>query len=216
VTPVAGKPGEKIIAYVDNLGRIEGTISRVFDGGFAVHINATDRKRDKFASQLTWLANRNALGLPEDRIHERLIPKNPISNITLPDGRTYPCRVIDMSMGGAAVSIDVRPLIGSEVTLGKMRARVIRHLDNGIALEFSDLQNMQTLTKHFGGAHTVSSAPPESEPIPEGDGVPKGEPVLNGQTQPAGEAAPGQSARAKDNVETPPPSDPNRPDLTAR
>ena len=150
VTPVIGTPGERIIAYVDNLGRIEGEISRVFDGGFALAITATYRKRDKLASQLTWLANRNALGLPEDRVHDRLIPKNPKSHITLDDGRTYECRVIDMSLGGAAIAIDVRPLVGSTITLGKMRARIIRHLENGLALEFSDLQNMQSLSNHFG------------------------------------------------------------------
>ncbi len=156
VTPVIGAIGERIIAYVDNLGRIEGKISRVFGGGFAVSIHATGRKRDKFASQLTWLANRDALGLPEDRVHDRLIPRNPKSHITLADGRTYDCAVIDMSLGGAAIAIDVRPLVGSTITLGKMRARIVRHLDHGLALEFTDIQNIHSLTDHFGAAESIS------------------------------------------------------------
>lgn len=160
VTPVRGGQGERIIAYVDNLGRIEGKISRVFDGGFAVAITATTRKRDKLASQLTWLANRNALGLPEDRVHERLVPKNPVTHIRLADGRTYDCRVIDMSMGGAAVAIDVRPLVGSDITLGKMRARIIRHLENGLAVEFLDTQNLRSLNDHFGLAQTAAQEIP--------------------------------------------------------
>src|SRR4030088_742236 len=77
VAPVAGQPGERVIAYVDHLGRLEGVIARQFENGFAMTIAATMRKRDKLAAQLTWLANRHILGLPEDRRHERIVPRNP-------------------------------------------------------------------------------------------------------------------------------------------
>ena len=40
-------------------------------------IAATPRKRDKLAAQLTWLANRHILSLPEDRRHGRIVPRNP-------------------------------------------------------------------------------------------------------------------------------------------
>src|SRR4051794_27066558 len=58
IAPVCGNPGERVIAYVDHLGRLEGKIARVFENGFAMSIAATSRKRDKLAAQLTWLANR--------------------------------------------------------------------------------------------------------------------------------------------------------------
>ena len=35
-------------------------------------ITATSRKREKFTAQLTWLANKHELDLPEDRRHERV------------------------------------------------------------------------------------------------------------------------------------------------
>lgn len=150
MTPVGSEVGERVVAYVDHIGRIEGKVARTFDGGFAMVINATARKRDMMANQLTWLANRTTLGLPEDRIHERVAPTSPMSKIELTDGRTYECRIKDMSIGGAAVVIDVRPAIGSPVTLGKMRATVVRHFDEGIALEFSDVQSARFLEDHFG------------------------------------------------------------------
>ena len=56
--PMAGQPGERVIAYVDHLGRLEGKVARTFENGFAMTISATLRKRDKLAAQLTWLANR--------------------------------------------------------------------------------------------------------------------------------------------------------------
>src|SRR5215467_11855968 len=75
VAPVAGKAGERVVAYIDHLGRLEGTIVRVVPNGFAMTISATARKREKLAAQLTWLANRHLLGSAEDRRHERLEPK---------------------------------------------------------------------------------------------------------------------------------------------
>lgn len=150
VTPVAGQLGERVVVYVDQIGRVEGQISRVYDGGFAIAIVASERKREKLADQLTWLANRDQFGSLEDRRHERMIPARPESHIILPDGRVYECTVIDMSISGAAVAINVRPALGTQVTLGRMRARVVRHLEHGVALEFIDTLDTRALADHFG------------------------------------------------------------------
>jgi hypothetical protein len=141
IAPVNGKAGERVIAYVDHIGRLEGVIVRQFDNGFAMTISATPRKRDKLASQLTWLANRQVLGLPEDRRHGRVVPKEPTSTLVLANGESLTCRVIDMSLSGAAVQTDLRPPIGSLVTLGKTQGRVIRHVEQGFAIEFTRLQH---------------------------------------------------------------------------
>ncbi len=78
IAPVSGQIGERVIAYVDHVGRLEGVITRQFQNGFAMTVSATIRKRDKLAAQLTWLANRHILNLPEDRRHGRFTPRNPI------------------------------------------------------------------------------------------------------------------------------------------
>ena len=146
-----GQLGEKVIAYLDHIGRIEGVVTRRIDMGFAMTILASDRKRDKLAAQLTWLANKHELDLPEDRRHERVLPRNPITVLQLDDGRQYQCRIIDLSLSGAAVEIDVKPALGLAVTLGSMRGRVVRHFDDGIAIEFAALQREETLADHFSG-----------------------------------------------------------------
>jgi hypothetical protein len=138
--------GERIIAYVDHLGRIEGTVALLNDAGFAIALNATDRKREKLAAQLTWIANKHELGLPEDRRHDRLTPRNTRTDLTLDDGRRYPCRIIDLSLSGAAVDIDVRPALGTAVQLGNMKGRVVRHFQEGVAIEFSSVQSKEALT----------------------------------------------------------------------
>lgn len=145
----SAEPGERVIAYLEHIGRIEGVATRATEDGFAMTIVASDRKRDKLAAQLTWLANRHELELPEDRRHERIAPRNPVTDLHLEDGRSYPCRIIDLSLSGAGVEIDVQPAIGTAVTLGTMKGRVVRHFEDGIAIEFAALQQPETLESHF-------------------------------------------------------------------
>lgn len=148
ISPNAGELNETVIAYIDHIGRIEGKILRVFHGGFAMSINATPQKRDKLAATITWIANRHELNLPEDRRHDRIVPTTRISQVKLEDGRTYDARIIDLSLSGAALDINVRPAIGTLVMMGHMRGRVVRHFDEGIAIEFAILQTHDTL-KNF-------------------------------------------------------------------
>jgi len=151
MAPVGGTPGERIIAYVDHLGRLEGHIARIFENGFAMTIAATTRKRDKLAAQLTWLANRHILGLPEDRRHGRLVPRNPIGRLILPNGLNVTCRIIDVSQSGAGIATAERPAIGALVTLGKVQGRVVRHLEDGFAIEFTRLQHPDFLEENVTG-----------------------------------------------------------------
>ena len=51
------------------------------------------------------------------------------------------CRVIDLSASGAAIKTDQRPEIGALVTIGKTTGRVVRHLEDGFAVEFTRLQH---------------------------------------------------------------------------
>jgi hypothetical protein len=151
IAPVAGKTGERVIAYVDHVGRLEGVIARTFENGFAMTVSATTRKRDKLAAQLTWLANRHILGLPEDRRHGRMTPRNPAGRLILPNGVNIAVRVVDISQSGAAISTKERPEIGAAITIGKTPGRVVRHLEDGIAIEFIRLQHPDFLEDDVTG-----------------------------------------------------------------
>ncbi len=41
--------------------------------------------------------------------------------------------------------MEVRPPIGSPVTVGKLRARIVRHFEEGIAVEFATLQTADSI-----------------------------------------------------------------------
>src|SRR5271165_4151683 len=141
IAPVRGETSERVIAYVDHVGRLEGIIARQFENGFAMTIAATPRKRDKLAAQLTWLANRHILGLPEDRRHERIVPRNPRATMVMPNGISVVCRIIDMSLSGAAVVCETKPPVGALIWLGKTQGRVVRVSDDGFAVEFTRMQH---------------------------------------------------------------------------
>ena len=145
IAPVVGQVGERVIAYVDHVGRLEGVVARHIANGFAMTIAATPRKRDKLAAQLTWLANRSILNLPEDRRHGRIVPRNPNARLIMPNGVNIGVRLIDISNSGATVATAERPEIGSLVTIGKVPGRVVRHLEEGFAIEFTRLQHPDAL-----------------------------------------------------------------------
>lgn len=137
VAPVRGAIGERVVCYFEHVGRVEGEIIRHTESGFALTINAPPRKRDKLASQLTWLANRHELGLPEDRRHERIAPVQKTVTLKLDEGFEVKGRLIDISISGAGVALDVRPAIGMGVVIGKTPGRVVRHFADGIAVQFA-------------------------------------------------------------------------------
>jgi hypothetical protein len=136
VAPVPGVIGERVVAYLDQLGRVEGTIVRLLPNGFAIAFSATVRKRDKLAAQLTWLANRQILGIPEDRRHDRVQPRNSRTIITLDSGAQTIARLIDVSTSGAGVSTDLKLEIGQRIVVGRLPAKVVRIFEGGVAVEF--------------------------------------------------------------------------------
>ena len=135
----SGEIGERIIAYLNQIGRVEGTVVRHFYGGFAIQMKLPPMKREKLADQLTWLANRQVLGMPEDRRHERIAPRHRTTVVTLPGGHQHSAYVIDVSRSGAALTVDATPPIGAQVMVGSRPAQVVRQFSGGFAVEFNRL-----------------------------------------------------------------------------
>jgi hypothetical protein len=149
IAPQGGAVGERVIAYIDHLGRLEGAITNITDHGFTMQMSATERKRDKLAAQLTWLANREILNMAEDRRHGRIVPKRPMTTVILPNGTNITCRIIDASQSGAAIASTERPALGMLVTVGTLQGRVVRHIDEGFAIEFTRLQHQDFLEEYL-------------------------------------------------------------------
>lgn len=135
--PVKGAIGERVVVYLDQLGRLEGIIARHLPNGFAFEAKMPMMKRDRLANQLTWLANRHDLGMKEDRRHERIIPLHNRTTLVLMDRREYHASIIDVSISGCAIKCDAVLEIGMPVTVGKTGGQVVRIFSGGIAIEFN-------------------------------------------------------------------------------
>jgi hypothetical protein len=138
-TDAVARVGERVVGYFDTIGRIEGQIERLNPDGFMLELATTLRKRDKLAAQLTWLANRAVLNLPEDRRHDRVVPRDPrvtVKNLSDVSQSAMAGHLIDLSQGGAGVSVNGSFQKGDELILGTTPARVVRVFDGGVAVEF--------------------------------------------------------------------------------
>ncbi len=135
ITATVPAPNSNIVSYLEELGRVEVIAGEQVAGGFKVRYAATGSRLERLQQRIEWLKQKND-GAVEARRHPRFEPKDKHSSITLPDGRVYNCEVIDISISGAAIKTDVLPSIGTYVMLGKMKGRVVRYLDTGVAIEF--------------------------------------------------------------------------------
>lgn len=150
MSPADPEIGERIVGYFDHIGGIEGVVARVFEGGFAIDLRATAHKREKLAQQLAWLTTRGSNHGATQRRHDRFAVPSKTATLQLEEGIAVAVRVIDVSISGAAVETEARPAIGTEVILGKLRARVVRHHAQGLGLEFTDIQNPDAVRRYFG------------------------------------------------------------------
>jgi hypothetical protein len=128
--------GQMIVAYLEDVGRVEAITANPVAGGFNVLFSLNASRRDRLETRLKWLSDQENQTLAASRRHARFEPKDTKSHITLPDGRIYPCEVVDISLSGAGVKVDVMPSLGTFLMLGKMRGRIVRYLEAGIAIEF--------------------------------------------------------------------------------
>ena len=127
--------GDRIALYVDRLGRIEGSVARLESEGFAVSFSRRSARLKRLADSLTWIVNCP----PErDRRGARRFAKDEPARIELSCGRKLACRILDVSTTGASIGMaeEERPAIGTEVAVGVMRARVVRHHAEGVGVAF--------------------------------------------------------------------------------
>ena len=134
--PECGHIGDRIIAYIHHLGRLDGILLKNIEDGFVMTFTLPPLKTEKLAEQLNWLLTNSSTGAVEDRSHERIIPLHSLSTLTMQSGLTLPCHIIDVSVSGVNIQAQTRPDLGSRVSIGKTQGRVSRMLDNGVAIEF--------------------------------------------------------------------------------
>jgi hypothetical protein len=132
--------GENLVLYVEDIGRVEGVIVRVLNEvGYAVEFRVPQRKREKIADALTWLVNKDKLGLTDERNAERRPEMGQVIAI-YGKGISIACAVADVSLFGVALkTAGPRPMIGDRVQIGERAGTCVRYIDGGFAVDFRTL-----------------------------------------------------------------------------
>ncbi|MEO0696607.1 MAG: PilZ domain-containing protein [Pseudomonadota bacterium] len=159
---------ERVVLYIDNIGRFEGKVIRSGQHLFAVDYRGRKAKTKRTADALTIALNQAPKGA--DRRHAPRIRQDKATIVTLESGETQPCSIIDISLTGASIEIDPKPELGTPLTVGKMKAKVVRRHDKGVGVVFTGpAQKMDDViaeaqgkaktdpTADFGGANIAPS-----------------------------------------------------------
>lgn len=143
--PVSAAIGAPVSANFDQLGILHGEICRHVDGGFTMELDPERNNLEKFNRRIAWLKKRQVAGVPENREYKRVIPRCPQTQVVLADGQKIRGFIIDMSSSGVALSMDYRPEIGTPLAVGTIIGRVVRYLDVGFAVQFTQVQSLEEL-----------------------------------------------------------------------
>jgi len=129
--------GENLILYIEDIGRVEGVIVRVLNEiGYAIEFRVPPRKREKIADALTWLVNKDRLGLSDERIAERRPATGQVIAIH-GKGVAIACAIADVSLFGVALKTSgPRPMIGDRVQIGERAGTCVRYIEGGFAVDF--------------------------------------------------------------------------------
>ena len=142
-----GDLGEHVVAYIQELGRIEGMVVRRAADWFAIELRVPSSRLHRLAKRIDGLARRRTEGAPEQRSYAREDLDQEPTTLQLTDGREFAATLVDVSTGGAALEVDVTPAVGAAVTIGERRAHVSRHFAGGVAVIFDPDATDETFEK---------------------------------------------------------------------
>ncbi len=128
-------PGAQIIAYIDDLGRVEGVVVRTLCDGFALAFACTPRKAQRLLNSIEWLLFREAGGV-QRRNSPRTTREGAIVVLIEEDGGERVVELTDFSSSGFAFLSEQPMQPGVRLELGTQRACVTRTFPGGAVALF--------------------------------------------------------------------------------
>jgi hypothetical protein len=140
--------GEQIVLYLDLLGRVEGTSVRQLPEGLAVELKMPAGRDKRLHEKLAFL-NRQKMPTGQIRLHERIVPDDPSTNVTI-GSLSIPAEVIDFSRRGAKLRLPMRLNVGAALMVGgSIRAYVVQVSENTAGVEFTRLLPIEGFDASF-------------------------------------------------------------------
>ena len=152
--PVIGALGERVSATINHIGKLTGEITHELVGGFVMSVTASKHVRENLAARIEWFELHKNHDVSDRRCENRFVPRNPHSLLTLSDGATLRCFVIDFSSSGAGISAPQTPEIGEIIAIGNLGGRVVRHFAGGFAVKFITPQHQDDVERQITGYRT--------------------------------------------------------------
>ena len=122
--------GLSLVLYIENFGRFEGTTIVHKSGQLALEFAIGESKRGRLKEMIKTFAAGGLAHKPERT------PSLVAGSITRENGEQIACEVLDISLDGVSLRTRSRPPVGEIVNLGRTRGRVVRHLIEGIAVQY--------------------------------------------------------------------------------
>lgn len=143
------KLGEPVTVKIEGVGEFLAKVVRTAPEGFAVDYRAPRAASAETADALMALLHRELN--EEDRRDTPRIRYAAEAEVILSDGSRRACALLDISLTGASVEIDPKPELGAHLTVGRMRARVVRRHATGVGVVFTGpAQNLGSATEAAG------------------------------------------------------------------
>lgn len=155
------KFGQRVVLYIDELGRFEAKVIRSGDTSFAVNYEKKRAKTAKTADGLTQIVNRGRRA--QDRRAAPRIKQDAPALIHFEDGRTEKCAILDISLTGASIEINPRPPLGARLILGRMTAKVVRRHEKGVGVVFTGAA--ERMDEVIAEASAIAPTPDTGAPV---------------------------------------------------
>jgi len=133
----SGRPGDRVVIYLRELGRIEGRIVRRYPDRLAIEIIASPYRRERIAERIRWLLNNRAGQTEERRATARDDVDASQTILRTENGEEFIAELLELSLLGARIKVGARPPVGARVMLGQKQATVARTTGDCLALSFS-------------------------------------------------------------------------------
>lgn len=153
-------PGDHIVLHLEGGSRFEGVVARLFEGGFGVEFGMHESKRQRLISAL------DAVG--EDAEEMTVLPlKQRIASrvggfrgkaVCRTENGDVECRLVDMSLSGAAIQADATLNVGDVVFLGQTKGRIVRRDGDTYGIQFDALENADAHNASTNEARPEKSA----------------------------------------------------------
>ena len=138
LTDVKVAAGDRVVMHLDGGARLEGTVMRLLADGFGVELTMSEAKRSRLIDALEPMVEsvEEIVELPMNRrVAERVAGLRMETECHTENG-ILECRIVDMSLTGAAIESNVDIAIGSVITIGQTKGKVVRRYGKTYGIHF--------------------------------------------------------------------------------